>query len=122
MRTAIGVILACVVLYVWGFLCWGLGPYKTQIWKQSRDDAAAGKALREAFPQNGTYLVPGFAQDEAKREELSKQGPVVMVHMLAVNGMPGMDPMTFVLGFVVNVVVIVLIASAMRMVAPAPKT
>ncbi len=122
MRTAIGVIVACVVLYVWGFLCWGLGPYKTQIWKQSRDDAAAGKALREQFPQNGTYLVPGFSQDETKREELSKQGPVAMVHMLAVNGMPGMDPTTFVIGFVVNLVVIVLIALALRKVAPSLPT
>jgi hypothetical protein len=122
MRTTIGVILACLLLYVWGFLCWGLGPYKTQIWKQSRDDAAAGKALREQFPENGTYLVPGFAQDEKKREELSKQGPVVMVHMLAVKGMPGMDPMTFVMGFVVNLVVIVLIAVALKKVAPALPT
>jgi hypothetical protein len=122
MRTAIGVIVACVVLFMWGFVCWGLGPYKTEIWKQTRDDATTGKALREHFLQNGTYLVPGFGQDESRREGLSKQGPVAMVHMLSVNGMPGMDPKTFVLGFVVNLIVIVLIAAALNKVAPALPT
>lgn len=121
MRATIGVIVACLVLYVWGFVCWGLGPYKTQIWKHSRDEPAQ-KALRDYFPQNGTYLVPGFGEDEKTREELSKKGPVAMVHMLAVDGMPGMDPKTFVLGFVVNLVVIVLIAVALRKVGPSLPT
>src|SRR5580692_2872338 len=67
-RTIIGVAIACVVLYVYGFLYWGMGPYKTMIWKHTRDDAAAGAALREYFPENGIYLVPGFANDDATME------------------------------------------------------
>jgi hypothetical protein len=122
LRTTVGVIVAALVLYIWGFLYWGFGPYKTQIWKQSRDDVAAGNALREQFPANGTYLVPGFGNDAAKREDLSKKGPVVMVHMLAVGGMPGMDPSTLIFGFVLNVAVIVLIAVLLRRVATALPT
>ncbi len=32
-KTIIGVVIAQVVLYVFGFLYWGLGPYPTMIWK-----------------------------------------------------------------------------------------
>ncbi len=116
-RTAIGVAIACVVLYVWGFLYWGFGPYKTHIWKHTRDDAAAGAALREHFPQNGTYLVPGFANDDATMEALSKKGPVALVHMIAVGGGPSFDPMMLAKGFVLNLIVIVLIALLLRQVA-----
>jgi hypothetical protein len=116
-RTLIGVVIACVVLYLWGFLYWGLGPYKTLIWKHVRDDAAAGAALRQHFPENGTYLVPGFANDAETMEALSKKGPVAFVHMLAVDGMPSFDPTTMIKGFVLNLIVIVLIALLLRRVA-----
>jgi hypothetical protein len=113
-RTIIGVAIACVVLYVWGFLYWGMGPYKTMIWKHTRDDAAAGAALREYFPENGTYLVPGFANDDATMETLSKKGPVALVNMIAVEGSATFDPMMLIKGFFLNLVVIVLIALLLR--------
>src|SRR5580692_13071758 len=116
-RTLIGVAIACVVLYLWGFLYWGFGPYKTLIWKHARDDAAAGAALREQFPENGTYLVPSFTHDDRTMEELSKQGPVAFVHMLAVDGTPTFDPTMLIKGFVLNLIVIVLIALLLRKVA-----
>ncbi len=28
-KTVVGVAITAVVLYVWGFLYWGLGPYRT---------------------------------------------------------------------------------------------
>jgi hypothetical protein len=116
-RTLIGVAIACVVLFFWGFLYWGLGPYKTLIWKHARNDAAAGAALREQFPENGTYLVPSFTNDEKTMEELSKKGPVAFVHMLAVDGTATFDPMMLIKGFVLNLIVIVLIALLLRRVA-----
>jgi hypothetical protein len=42
---------------------------------------------------------------------------VAMVHMIAIGGMPGMDPSTFIYGFILNLVVIVLIALLLRQVA-----
>jgi hypothetical protein len=121
-RTVVGVIVATVVLYMWGFVYWSFGPYKTQIWKQSPNDVAAGNALRDLFPENGTYLVPGFGNAQQNREELSNTGPVVMVHMLAVRGMPGMDPKTLLFGFELDLVVIALIALVLRRVAPSLPT
>lgn len=102
-----------------GFVClWllvlGNGAYKTMIWKHTRDDAAAGAALREYFPENGTYLVPGFANDDATMETLSKKGPVALVNMIAVEGAAPFDPMMLVKGFFLNLVVIILIALLLR--------
>ncbi|HEV7998830.1 MAG TPA: hypothetical protein VGP63_03045 [Planctomycetaceae bacterium] len=116
-RTLIGVAIASVVLFFWGFLYWGMGPYKTMIWKHAKDDAAAGAALREHFPQNGTYLVPGFANDDATMEALSKKGPVALVNMIAVEGANSFDPLMLLKGFVLNLIVIVLIAILLRRVA-----
>ncbi len=118
-RTIIGVAIASVVLFFWGFLYWGMGPYKTKIWKHTRDDAAAGAALREHFPENGTYLVPGFANDDATMESLSKKGPVALVHMIAVQGADSFDPMMMIKGFCLNLIVIALIAVLLQRLSPA---
>lgn len=118
-RTILGICLAQVIIYLWGFLVWGLGPYRTLIWKQPVDDAAAGAALREQFPSNGMYAVPSFNQDEATVAEMFAKGPVAFVHMVAVNGRPLMDPSILAGGFVLNLAVIVLIVLLLTRAAPA---
>ncbi|QDU07709.1 hypothetical protein [Gimesia aquarii] len=110
-RTVLGIIIAAIVLYIWGFIYWGFGPYSTMIWKKSTDDVAAGKALQEFFPQNGTYFVPSFDQDQKLVETLYEEGPVAYVHMLSINGRPIMaDFSNLIQGFFLNLVVIILIA------------
>jgi hypothetical protein len=103
------------VIDFFGFLYWGLGPYRTLVWKHARDEDAAGKALREHFPQNGTHYVPGFYQDQAEVEARFAKGPVAFVHMSAVDGRPLADPSIMIQGFVVNLIVIVLIATLLHM-------
>ena len=121
-RPVIGVVIASVVLYVWGFLVWGIGPYATLFWKQAKDDEVAGQMLLEQFPENGTYYVPAFTHEQAKIEQLFEQGPVAFVHMLAVDGRSPVDPAIMVQGFVLNLVVIVLVAMLLNQVAPALPT
>ncbi len=58
LRTIVGVIIAAVVIYAWGFLYWGLGPYPKYIWKHPADGDRAGQALVQHFPERGTYFVP----------------------------------------------------------------
>lgn len=118
-RTVLGIIIAAIVLYVWGFIYWGLGPYRTMVWKQPTDDVAAGKALLEYFPQNGTYYVPGFDQEQKTVETLFESGPVAFVHMLSINGRPMADPSIMIQGFILNIVVIILIAILLRQVCAA---
>jgi hypothetical protein len=78
----------------------------------------ARRVLKEQFPENGTYFVPSFGEEEAVKEEF-KQGPVVMVHMLAVGGRPLADPSIMIGGFMLNVVALVLIALILQRVAAA---
>ena len=77
-RAVLAIVVAAVVLYVWGFLVWGVVPYPAVIWKQPVDEEAARKALREQFPEPGTYVVPRAGHDEATKEAPFKQGPVAM--------------------------------------------
>ena len=75
-RQIIGVVLATLAVYMWGFLYWGASTIPYSAWQATNDDAAAGKALLEHFPVSGTYYVPGMYVDEATRNELSEAGPV----------------------------------------------
>jgi len=118
-RTALGVIIASIVLFLWGFIYWGSGAYRTMVWKQSTDDVAAGKALLEYFPQNGTYYVPGSEKDLKTVETRFESGPVAFVHMLSINGRPMVDVSIMIKGFILNLVVIVLLAVLLRQVCAA---
>ena len=121
-RTIIGIAIAAVALFVWGFVYWGLGPYRTAIWKQASDDVAAGQALLEHFPENGTYYVPGFDNDPETIEGLFQKGPVAFVHMLSADGRSMHDASIMIQGFLLNLVVIVLITMLLRQVCSALPT
>ena len=89
-RTVIGVIVASIVIYAWGFLYWGLGPYPTYIWKHAADGEGAGKPWCEHFPERGTYFVPAApARCRPRSRGALSKGPVAMVHMLHPAGPPG---------------------------------
>ena len=113
-RTIIGVVVAQFALYFFGFLYWGLGPYPSLIWKQAKNADAAAQALRELFPQNGTYLVPSTVGDPEAVDQAMRKGPVAFVHMLRVEGRPAMDPSIMITGFVTNFIVIVMIALLLK--------
>jgi len=117
-----GVAIAAVVLFFWGFLYWGLGPYRTMIWQPNADDVAAGRALLKHFPKDGTYYVPGFTQDEATVEKLFADGPIAFVQMISASGRSMHDPTIMIQGFILNLVVIVLIAMLLRRVCSALPT
>jgi hypothetical protein len=105
-----GIVIAQVVLYFFGFIWWGLGPYPSLIWKQAKNAETAAQALREQFPENGTYFVPSTVGKPEDVDQAMQKGPVAFVHMLRVEGRPSMEPSIMVAGFVTNLIVIVLIA------------
>ena len=121
-RLITGVIVSAVVLYLFGFVYWGMGPYGTAIWKQTASDEAAGAALARHFPENGVYFVPGAGNDAETVAALHEKGPVAFVHMLAVDGRPMLDPSIMIGGFFLNLASIVLIALLLKLVAPALPT
>lgn len=118
-RTIIGIVIASIVLYVWGFLWWGLGAYPRKIWQQPVDQSAARSALRQHFPENGPYFIPAWTDDTSAAESAYLEGPVAFVHMLHVDGRPMVDAGIMIRGFINNVLAIVLIALLLRKAAPA---
>lgn len=110
-RLVLGVVAATLAVYFWGFLYWGLNPLPYQAWKVAPDDAAAQQALRDAFPESGTYYVPANANPA--RDELYLAGPVAFVH-LDRDGRPSFVPAQMVKGFVLVAVTVSLIALALR--------
>ncbi len=113
-RLTIGIFLASLALYLWGFLYWGMSPLPYSAWKHTADDASAGQALREHFPENGTYYVPGFQNDADTRGKLYEAGPVGFVHITASDGRPELDTGIMLRGFFVNVLFVALLAFLMR--------
>lgn len=121
-QTIIGIVLASVALYLWGFIVWGMGPYGTMIWKQAKDDSVAAQLLKEQFAENGTYMVPAVNYSAEELDAKYQAGPVAFVHMMAVDGRPAMDSSIMLNGFLLNLIVIVLIAMLMKQVESALPT
>ena len=118
-RLALGIGLATIVLYLWGILYWGVNPLPYRTWRQTADDAAARQALLQYFPEAGTYFVPGLHHDEATLSQLFAEGPIAFVHLTSREGRPVHDPGIMVKGFVLDFVVVVLIALLLQLAAPA---
>lgn len=113
-RLVAGTIAGAIAAYVWGFLYWGVDPLPYTSWKSAASDEAAGKALLEHFPQNGTYYVPSLQLPPDRLNELMERGPVAFVHMLRVDGRPVMDPSAMIKGFVLYLVAAAVLALLVR--------
>jgi hypothetical protein len=46
-------------------LAWAAVPYTAVVWKKPVDEKVARKALREQFPERGTYVLPTAEHDQA---------------------------------------------------------
>ncbi len=115
----IGIVLAAVAIFFWGFLYWGMNPLPSSSWKQTKDDVAAGKALLEHFPESGTYYLPGRYNDEETWMKLHAAGPVAFIHLTAREGRPLHDWGIMIRGFLLYLVVVTLIALLLQKVSPA---
>ena len=118
MKLALGVILASIAVFVWGFVYWAANPLPYSAWKQTEDDAAAGQAILEHFPESGTYFLPGIYNDEETMTRLHEAGPIAMIH-LSREGGPVMRPLVLVKGFLLNLVTVILAALLLRLALPA---
>jgi len=122
-RLITGCLIASIVLFLYGFLYWGgTIPYGEHVWKQSADDAVAGRALSAHFPEKGTYFVPASTNEQETRSKLYLRGPIAMVHMLSPSGRPEMDSSILAKGFLANLAFIIVVGLLLRRVAAALPT
>jgi hypothetical protein len=108
-RLVIGIIAAWLAMFFWGSLYWATTKLPYSAWKSAPDDLRAGQALKEQFPESGTYYVPSMSHPTDKLEKLMKQGPVGFVHINR-EGRPMMDPSIMGMGAAHNLVVVILLA------------
>ncbi len=118
-RLVSGIILATIALYLWGMLYWGANPLPYKTWRQTADVTGARQALLQYFPETGTYFIPGLHHDEATLNQLFAEGPIAFVHLNSREGRPVFDPGIMVKGFVLDLVVVVLIALLLQLASPA---
>lgn len=119
-KTALGVILATVAMFVWGSVFW-LSPLGQMTVEHAPNDAQAQAALTESFPESGAYAVPGD-MEASDFADLHRQGPIAMVIVSHGAGREPMAPGIFAAGFVHELLVVILLAILLRMVAPALAT
>jgi hypothetical protein len=117
-RTVFGVLIATVVLYMWGFVYWGASSAPYVAWHQAPDDRVAGAALLEHFPESGVYYLPGNDHETEVRNQLFEQGPTGFV-ILDRDGRPAFDTNIMIAGFVLNAIVVSVLALLLRITLPA---
>jgi hypothetical protein len=120
-RTILGIILATIACYFFGFLYWGLNPLPYTSWERTPDDEAAGQALLEHFPTSGTYYIPSHDNDEATLARLHEAGPIGFVHITR-EGKPVMQSDVMAKGFLLTFITSVLIALLLKLAGPALPT
>lgn len=111
MKKLLGIFLAAVAMFAFGAVYW-MNPLTQSFLRGPEDDVVAARQLSLAFNESGTYVVPRASGDPEKREELMKQGPVAMVHFKA-EGFSGMDPKIMAVGFVHELLSLVIAAGVM---------
>jgi len=122
MRWAVATVLASVTMFFWGYLYWSASGLMERAVQVTEDDSLAGESLLEHFPDGGMYMVPGHVGELAERESLYLQGPVAIVHMIAPDGRPMMDPGTMYSGFCHIVLTAIFLCMLLGMVAGSVQT
>lgn len=106
----LGSFLAAVALFLWGFVFYTLTGVADNVLKSTPTDV--GPMLNAAFPESGTYFVPGVANDDEAIAFMAR-GPVAMVHIHK-DGLAAMDPKLMIGGFLHGWVYCLLLAALLR--------
>ncbi len=118
-RILIGSVLAAVVLFVWGFLFWGVSGLADAVMDPAPDEAALSQKLAEVLPKTGVYLLPyppSSPTDEFVRRH--EAGPLAQIFFRR----EGTNPMgggVFLGGFLHMLVSALVMAFALSLVLPA---
>ena len=116
MRVLWGSLVVALVLWVWSTIFYVISPipYYTMSETRNADDIAAGEALKEIFPESGTYILPGrYASDET-RSLLRANGPVATVYIKR-EGFPEASVRQILIGTFNSIVIGLLLGLAMKM-------
>lgn len=115
-KTIGGVVATAIVLYVFGFVFWGVATVPYQSLQTVSDSIAAQEALAEHFTAVGTYMIPGSPADTDNAEVIAglyEAGPVAIVHVTS-DGRPQYDPAIMISGFILNLLIVAVLATLFK--------
>ena len=115
MKTAIGITITAVALFLWGFVFWTFVIPDSAMHEVS-DNAATQAMLSEHFPAEGVYFIPGGDSNNPVWAELHAKGPLAMVSVT--DGRPPQEASMFIKGIVIEVFIAALIAWMLALAAP----
>jgi hypothetical protein len=121
MRTLIGIVVASVLMFVWGFIYWGILPVAGTVLKTMPNQESIVPVLESSIPSTGVYLIPVGAdagEPDAATQERHARGPIATL-VYTKEGGPMMPPSTMVKGYLhmlgaAVVAAIILMASGRR--------
>lgn len=109
----LGVLLAAVVLFAWGFVFWGLIPNAGV--KMHPDEGALQQHLAESIPETGTWYLPyPSGPDDAESMARHEAGPIAFL-FVRLEGRPLMPVSTMIGGFLHMLATAALIGMLLRM-------
>jgi hypothetical protein len=111
-RFLLGAFLVAVVSWAWSVLFYVVSPVPYYTVSETRDDIAAGAALRQHFPESGTYILPGRAAGDEVRAQMRAEGPIATVYIRQA-GSPEASPLKIFIGTFNGMVIGALIGLAM---------
>lgn len=115
----LGSVIGALLVFCWGYLFWNVLPVGNGAVSPVADQAGLQAELAAHIPDTGVYGVP-FSQDPADAEfqTLHTKGPIATVYYRAEGSEP-MAPSTMVMGYLHQVVVLLVMAIMLKMVAVA---
>ena len=102
----LGSVIGGVVVFVWGFLFWGVLPFSKNAVVGVDDQVSLQAQLDAHLDQTGVYMVP-FSSDpsDAEFQALHSKGPIATIYYRAEGSEP-MAPSTFFMGYLHEVIVL----------------
>jgi len=123
-RVVIAAVLSAIVMFMWGFLYWGVLNVTAKIMEPLPREADVLAPLRAAQTPGGMYVYPGPAEsgsDDAAQEEWArkvKEGPIV--HMsFREQGVDPMAPAMFAKGLAHSFFIALLMGALLAIASPA---
>ncbi len=114
-RAAAGILIATLAVYVWGFVFWGASALPYSALRQVEDEARVAALIRQHFPRDGTYTIPGRGGDPRAAARAFEEGPVAFVHLTARDGRPLMDPAIMAGGLALYLLVACVLYALLRL-------
>ena len=108
-KTIAGIGLTAIVLFIFGFLYWGISTLPYTALNSTADQEAALGDIKRHFPDTGAYLVPS-----ADNMELLTKGSQAVVYVDHEVPPSQPDPQAMALGFVHNVLIALVVFLLLR--------